>query len=68
LSGDSQALRVDIIDEGKGFNDRAPGSGTRRGLRESVLGRMSRIGGVATVTSAEGAGTVVRLEWQADRE
>jgi signal transduction histidine kinase len=70
LSGDSQALRVDIIDEGKGFsvNDGASGSATRRGLRESVLGRMSRVGGVATITSVEGAGTVVRLEWQADRE
>ena len=36
---------------------------TRRGLRDSVHGRMNRIGGSATVTSAEGAGTVVRLEW-----
>jgi signal transduction histidine kinase len=70
LCGDPQALQVDIIDEGKGFavNDGASGSATRRGLRESVLGRMSRIGGVATITSVEGAGTVVRLEWQANRE
>jgi signal transduction histidine kinase len=62
LDGDSQGLRVEIADEGKGFavDD---GTATRRGLRESVHGRMNRIGGSATITSVEGAGTVVRLVW-----
>ncbi len=62
LHGDQHGLRVEIADEGKGFavNDGTP---TRRGLRESVHGRMNRIGGSATITSAEGAGTVVRLVW-----
>jgi signal transduction histidine kinase len=62
LHGDTQGLRVEIADKGNGF---AVGDATttRRGLRESVHGRMNRIGGSATVTSAEGAGTVVRLEW-----
>ncbi|TDC04723.1 hypothetical protein E1267_21910 [Nonomuraea longispora] len=65
LSGDARSLRLDVADQGKGFS---PGTvaGTRRGLRESVRGRMSRIGGTATITSAEGAGTLVRLEWHAD--
>lgn len=62
LCGDSSGLRLDIADEGMGFPvDDVPG--TRRGLRHSVRGRMSRVGGTATVISAVGAGTVVRLEW-----
>lgn len=70
LHGGPEALRVDIVDEGKGFSatDGASGSATRRGLRESVFGRMRRVGGAATITSAEGSGTLVRLEWRADRE
>jgi hypothetical protein len=65
LRGDQRALRLEVADEGAGFAvDEVPA--TRRGLRESVHGRMSRIGGAATVTSAEGAGTVVRLEWGRD--
>jgi signal transduction histidine kinase len=67
LRGDSRGLRLDIVDEGVGFPvDDVPT--TRRGLRHSVHGRMSRIGGTATVISAVGAGTVVRLEWQAEHE
>ncbi|RSN63352.1 hypothetical protein DMH01_12265 [Amycolatopsis sp. WAC 04182] len=64
LRGDAQALSVEISDEGKGFavEDRAM---ARRGLRESVHGRMDRVGGTATITSAEGVGTTVRLEWPA---
>ncbi|RSN26383.1 hypothetical protein DMC63_00650 [Streptomyces sp. WAC 05977] len=61
LSGDAQALSVEISDEGKGFA--ADQATARRGLRESVHGRMNRVGGTATITSAEGAGTVVRLKW-----
>lgn len=65
IRGDSRALRIEIVDEGAGFPvDEVPA--TRRGLRHSVHGRMHRIGGRATVTSAVGAGTVVRLEWCAD--
>ncbi|SEG88923.1 hypothetical protein SAMN05444920_106329 [Nonomuraea solani] len=62
LRGDAKALRLDIADRGRGF---APADvpATRRGIRESVRGRMSRIGGTATITSAAGEGTLVRLEW-----
>jgi signal transduction histidine kinase len=63
LGGDGRRLHLDIADGGRGFSpDDVPA--TRRGLRESVHGRLHRIGGTATVTSAVGAGTVVRLEWR----
>lgn len=62
LRGDSRGLRLDIVDEGRGFSV-GDVPATRRGLRHSVRGRMSRVGGTATVISAMGAGTVVRLEW-----
>ncbi|MFD0659532.1 sensor histidine kinase [Thermocatellispora tengchongensis] len=64
LSGDARALRLDIADQGKGFSA-ADVPVTRRGLRESVSGRMERVGGTATITSAVGEGTLVRLEWRA---
>ncbi|MFI7117017.1 sensor histidine kinase [Amycolatopsis sp. NPDC049868] len=62
LRGDARTLLVEISDEGRGF---AAGDTVtaRRGLRESVHGRMNRVGGTATITSAEGVGTVVRLKW-----
>ncbi|MER5264014.1 hypothetical protein ABTZ99_18275 [Actinosynnema sp. NPDC002837] len=63
LGGDRRRLRLDIADGGRGFApDAVPV--TRRGLRESVHGRLNRIGGTATVLSTVGAGTVVRLEWR----
>lgn len=68
LHGDSTALRVEIADEGKGFVVDGTSGTTRRGLRESIRGRMIRIGGTAVITSAVGSGTVVRLTWRADRE
>jgi signal transduction histidine kinase len=66
LCADAGGLRLEVVDEGKGFPiDDVPA--TRRGLRHSVRGRMSRVGGTATVVSAVGEGTVVRLEWCAGR-
>jgi signal transduction histidine kinase len=62
LRGDPTGVRLEITDEGKGFAvDEVPG--TRRGLRNSVHERMSRIGGTAVVDSVVGSGTAVRLEW-----
>ena len=66
LHGGPSSLRVEIADEGKGFAVTEGGPATRRGLRESVHGRMERVGGTATIISAAGAGTVVRLEWRSD--
>ncbi len=50
-----------VRDRGRGFD---PGSvpEDRKGLAESVHGRMTRRGGTATVTSAEGEGTKVSLK------
>ncbi|GAA3113437.1 sensor histidine kinase [Nonomuraea salmonea] len=65
LTGDARELRLDIADQGAGFDpDAVPA--TRYGLRESVRGRLARIGGTATITSAPGEGTLVRLEWRSD--
>jgi signal transduction histidine kinase len=53
-------LQVFVRDRGPGFDPRAIPS-DRRGVRESIVGRMERHGGRATITSAPGAGTEVEL-------
>jgi len=50
-----------VRDRGKGFDPEAVPE-DRKGLAESVHGRMTRRGGTATVTSAEGEGTKVTLK------
>jgi signal transduction histidine kinase len=53
-------VAVVIRDRGKGFDpDAVPAD--RKGVAESVRGRMSRHGGTATITSAAGEGTKVSL-------
>ncbi|AXB41732.1 sensor histidine kinase [Amycolatopsis albispora] len=64
VDGGPRGLLVEISDHGKGFTTTGETPVARRGLRESVHGRMTRAGGRATITSAAGAGTVVRLEWR----
>lgn len=49
-----------VRDSGKGF-DPAGVADDRRGISESIHGRMARVGGVATVRSAPGDGTEVEL-------
>jgi signal transduction histidine kinase len=51
---------VFIRDRGAGF-DVAAVPGDRRGVRESIVGRMERSGGRAGIVSAPGAGTEVEL-------
>ncbi|MFE0021151.1 sensor histidine kinase [Amycolatopsis sp. NPDC059021] len=53
---------VEVADEGRGF---APGSVTPEchGLSLSIIERMQRAGGRAVVTSEQGWGTRVRVEW-----
>jgi signal transduction histidine kinase len=53
-------VNVTVRDRGKGFD---PGAvpGDRKGVAESIHGRMSRHGGEATVQSAPGEGTKVTL-------
>src|SRR5918999_1527549 len=59
VSGDDVAIYV--RDRGKGFDlDAIPRD--RMGVRGSIIGRMERNGGTATVRTAPGEGTEVRLE------
>jgi signal transduction histidine kinase len=53
-------VAVFVRDRGKGFS-RAAVPTDRKGLAESIEGRLARAGGSATVTSAPGGGTEVEL-------
>ena len=53
-------VNIAVRDRGKGF-DPAAVPGDRKGVAESIHGRMSRHGGEATVQSAPGEGTKVTL-------
>jgi signal transduction histidine kinase len=55
------AVSIVVRDRGKGFDPDSV-SADRKGLAESVHGRMRRRGGTAVVTSAEGEGTKVTLQ------
>ncbi len=55
---------VKITDCGRGF-DPAATPPSRRGIRESITGRMLAAGGRAAVSSRPGAGTTVTVSWPA---
>jgi len=55
---------VKITDRGRGF-DPAATPRSRRGIRESITGRMLAIGGRASIASRPGAGTTVTVSWPA---
>ncbi|TKV60336.1 hypothetical protein FDO65_01035 [Nakamurella flava] len=54
---------VVVQDQGPGFDPTLVRDGPGRGLRESVVGRLDRIGATALVDSATGAGTTITLTW-----
>jgi signal transduction histidine kinase len=54
-------VSVYVRDRGAGFDPDAVAT-DRRGLAESIRGRMERVGGSARIVSAPGAGTEVELE------
>ncbi len=56
-----EEVSIVVRDRGKGFDPSAV-PGDRKGLAESVHGRMARRGGTASVVSAEGEGTKVTLK------
>jgi signal transduction histidine kinase len=60
------ALRVFVRDRGPGF-DPADVPADRRGVRESIVGRMERHGGRARISSVPEGGTEVELVLEADR-
>ncbi|MEU1236046.1 ATP-binding protein [Micromonospora aurantiaca] len=62
LAREGGTVVVEVVDDGPGF-DPSTVPAHRYGLRESIHGRMSTVGGRAVVTSAPGAGTRIRLEW-----
>ncbi len=55
---------VKITDHGRGF-DPAATPLSRRGIRESITGRMLAAGGRAAIASRPGAGTTVTVSWPA---
>ncbi len=57
--GDDSA-EVYVADDGKGFDPDAVGD-EGQGIAESIVGRMQRHGGEATIVAAPGEGTEVRL-------
>jgi signal transduction histidine kinase len=55
---------VKVTDRGRGF-DPADTPESRRGIRESISGRMLAIGGRALIASRPGVGTTVTMSWPA---
>lgn len=57
---DDDGVRVFVRDTGAGFDPDAVAE-DRLGVRESIVGRMERVGGTAAISSSPGAGTEVEL-------
>jgi signal transduction histidine kinase len=64
--GGPPRIEVTVRDEGAGFDPGRVGP-ARLGVRRSITERVEDRGGSATVSSAPGGGTVVRLCWPAAR-
>jgi signal transduction histidine kinase len=64
VSGGAGWVVVEITDRGRGF-DPATTPPSRRGIRESITGRMLAAGGRAAIASRPGAGTTVTVSWPA---
>jgi signal transduction histidine kinase len=64
VAGDTGWAVVKITDRGCGFDPSATPP-SRRGIRESITGRMLAVGGLATIESRPGAGTTVTVSWPA---
>ena len=62
LVGDDQRVRVDVRDDGRGFDPAAVAEG-RFGIRVSLIERLASIGGTVDIDSRPGAGTLVSLRW-----
>jgi signal transduction histidine kinase len=60
--GDRGAVAIEIGDDGVGF-DRHHVPSERIGLRVSIIERVTKVGGIVTVTSELGVGTLVRVGW-----
>jgi signal transduction histidine kinase/phage shock protein PspC (stress-responsive transcriptional regulator) len=60
VEADDTELMAFVRDTGRGF-DPADVASDRRGISESIVGRIQRLGGKALLTSVPGAGTEVEL-------
>jgi signal transduction histidine kinase/phage shock protein PspC (stress-responsive transcriptional regulator) len=60
VEADDAELTGFVRDTGRGF-DPTTVAGDRRGISESIVGRVQRLGGTATLSSRPGAGTEVEL-------
>lgn len=65
IEGNATAVDVYVRDRGPGFDLEAV-PGDRLGIRESIVGRMRRAGGSATVRRGAGGGTEVHLRFAKD--
>jgi signal transduction histidine kinase len=61
----TRSAEVFVRDRGPGFDLDAVAT-DRMGIRESIIGRMQRFGGEASIRTAPGEGTEVRIEWRRD--
>lgn len=61
LDAGEDVISLYVRDRGTGF-DPAQVAADRRGVAESIRGRMERVGGAARIVSSPGAGTEVELE------
>jgi signal transduction histidine kinase len=64
VSGGAGWAVVEVTDRGRGF-DPAATPASRRGIRESITGRMLAAGGRAAIASRPGEGTTVTVSWPA---
>ena len=60
LEATPQGVEVFVRDRGAGFDPQAV-DGDSRGIRDSIQGRLDRVGGSCEITSSKGHGTEVRL-------
>ena len=60
VEADDAELTGFVRDTGRGF-DPATIADDRRGISESIVGRIQRLGGTALLTSSPGEGTEVEL-------
>jgi signal transduction histidine kinase len=62
MSAESGRVAVEFRDNGQGFDPEQVQS-SRFGIRTSIRARVEDAGGVATIVSAPGAGTLVTVAW-----
>jgi signal transduction histidine kinase len=60
VEADPGRVALYVRDRGAGFDPSAV-AGDRKGISESIRGRMERVGGTATIVSSPGEGTDVEL-------